>query len=351
MAGGVKSASPAASGSGGAAAASSSLKSKGMELLRKLRVSVELLIALAALLSWLVVGVVMFDFVEYKAVPDIQQVITDPVQAVNDAVDEVSSLLNKFQECAPDLSDPTSAATYAVEEIAVAKDGFVRYFSDEEGTTDISFMDPVIIGRNAISVANDAANGITGKIQELLCAIFDNILDIMKGTTEVSYIDPVVIGRNSFSVINDFVSGITRSTQDVLCAILDVVLDMLTDLQHAVGFSPMTVLKRTAEITKEQTNMLADYVSTTLIGEQGILPDVAIDPMKIVTDAVLEMTDKKDLFLGYISSMFIGDQGEPVATPPVVNIVTEKDETVASPADINLVRRKGEFLPPIEKGK
>lgn len=31
--------------------------------------SAELLIALAALLSWLVVGVVMFDFVEYKAVP------------------------------------------------------------------------------------------------------------------------------------------------------------------------------------------------------------------------------------------------------------------------------------------
>lgn len=68
------------------------------------------------------VGVVMFNFVEYKTVPggsptlhllwilmsgvyfiplfysaDIQQMITDPVQAVNDAVDEVSSLLGKFQ--------------------------------------------------------------------------------------------------------------------------------------------------------------------------------------------------------------------------------------------------------------
>lgn len=84
--------------------------------------SAELLIAIAALLSWGVVGVVMFNFVEYKAVPggsptqhllclslssryltplflfaDIQQIITDPVQAVNDAVDEVSSLLGKFQ--------------------------------------------------------------------------------------------------------------------------------------------------------------------------------------------------------------------------------------------------------------
>lgn len=38
-------------------------------------------------------------------------------------------------ECAPDLSNPMSAATYAAEEIAEAKDGFVRYFSDEDGKT------------------------------------------------------------------------------------------------------------------------------------------------------------------------------------------------------------------------
>lgn len=125
------SSSSAAGGSNGAGAPqTSSLKSKGLGLLGKLKMSAELLIALAALLSWVVVGVVMFDFVEYKAVPgrsqipkkitffflelvisiirynlsiclfllsDIQQIITDPVQAVNDAVDEVSSLLNKFQ--------------------------------------------------------------------------------------------------------------------------------------------------------------------------------------------------------------------------------------------------------------
>lgn len=72
-------------------------------------------------------------------------------------MDEVSSLLNKFQgiikvenilcihqhkhwnpdslfsECAPDLSDPMSAAAYAAEEVREAKDGFVRYYSDEEG--------------------------------------------------------------------------------------------------------------------------------------------------------------------------------------------------------------------------
>ena len=36
-------------------------------------------------------------------------------------------------ECAPDLSDPMSVAAYTAEEISIAKDGFVRHFSDEEG--------------------------------------------------------------------------------------------------------------------------------------------------------------------------------------------------------------------------
>lgn len=43
------------------------------------------------------------------------------------------TLISGPQECAPDLSDPRSVATYAAEEISEAKDGFVRHFSDEEG--------------------------------------------------------------------------------------------------------------------------------------------------------------------------------------------------------------------------
>ncbi|XP_049917299.1 uncharacterized protein LOC126400552 isoform X2 [Epinephelus moara] len=372
-------ASSAAGGSNAAAAAQpSSLKSAGLGFLRKLKVSAELLIALAALLSWLVVGVVMFDFVEYKAVPDIQQIVTDPVQAVNDAVDEVSSLLNKFQECAPDLSDPMSVATYAAEEISEAKDGVVRYFSDEEGNfylsyvdpvvigrqafhstndfmggvvgtfrdrlcaivdtvlgtisginkgaVDISYMDPVVVGRSAFSTTNEYVNGIVGSIRDVLCGTIDSILEITKGTTDISFIDPVVAGRNAISAINDFVSGIAGYIQNVFCTIFDVILDTVKDIQNAVGFSPMSALKRTAETATEQINMLVSYVSTTLTGDQGILPEVSIDPMKVVEDAVLEFTDKKDLFVAYMSSMLVGEQGEPVA-PPVVNVVTEKGFT------------------------
>lgn len=45
------------------------------------------------------------------------------------------------------------------------------------------------------------------------------------GTADVSFIDPVVIGRNVFNVTNDFVSGIAEYIQGVLCAITDVILD------------------------------------------------------------------------------------------------------------------------------
>lgn len=40
----------------------------------------------------------------------------------------------------------------------------------------------------------------------------------------------------------------------------------------------------------------------------GILPEVTV-PMQVVTDALVEMTGKKELFLGYMSSMITGDQG------------------------------------------
>eukprot|EP00066_Takifugu_rubripes_P028619 XP_011617885.1 PREDICTED: uncharacterized protein LOC101078822 [Takifugu rubripes] len=369
--------------------------------------SAELLIAIAALLSWAVVGVVMFNFVEYKAVPDIQQIITDPVQAVNDAVDEVSSLLGKFQECAPDLSDPMSVATYAVEEIAEAKDAFVRHFSDEEGTfylsyvdpvvigrgifhstnafvcetmgsfkdllcgivdaivdtigavnkapIDLSYIDPVVIGRQVFTVTNELVGGVVAYVQDaictvinavmdgvkgsvdvsfidpvglgrnaftliydtvigmkdylqgLLCTMSDTIVDMTKGAPGVSFIDPVVIGRNIFSVTNDFVSGIAEYVQGVLSTVIDVILDTYQALLDVVGFSPTSALKRTVEVTTEEINNLLNYVSSALAGERAIVPEVSIDPMKIIEEAVLEFTDKKELLMAYMSSMIVGE--------------------------------------------
>lgn len=41
-------------------------------------------------------------------------------------------------------------------------------------------------------------------------------------------------------------------------------------MQHAVGFSPISALKRAAEVTTEEINTLISYVSTTLTGEEGL---------------------------------------------------------------------------------
>ena len=53
--------------------------------------------------------------------------------AVLKRVSSYLTVISGPPECAPDLSDPMSVATYAGEEISAAKDGVVRYFSDEEG--------------------------------------------------------------------------------------------------------------------------------------------------------------------------------------------------------------------------
>ncbi|XP_051942685.1 uncharacterized protein LOC127615155 [Hippocampus zosterae] len=163
------------------AAACGSVKSKAVMVLNKLRVSVELLVALAALLCWLTVGVVMFDFVEYKAVPDIQHIMSDPLQAAYDAADEVSNLASKFQECAPDLSDPMSAATYALDEIAQAKDKFVQHFSDENDVFYLSYVDPVPLGRGLFHSTNDFACGVAASLRDTFCAALDAVLHLSQG--------------------------------------------------------------------------------------------------------------------------------------------------------------------------
>ena len=54
------------------------------------------------------------------------------------------------------------------------------------------------------------------------------------GATEISFTDPLVVGRNVFSVTNDFVGGVAGYIQDVLCAMLDVVLDTLKGAVYVV---------------------------------------------------------------------------------------------------------------------
>lgn len=47
------------------------------------------------------------------------------------------------------------------------------------------------------------------------------------GGIDLSYIDPVVIGRRVFTVTNELVAGVVGSIQDVICSIIDTVLDLV----------------------------------------------------------------------------------------------------------------------------
>lgn len=50
-----------------------------------------------------------------------------------------------------------------------------------QGKTDLSHIDPVVIGRGAFNAANEFACGVAGCIQDALCAVLDNILEVVKG--------------------------------------------------------------------------------------------------------------------------------------------------------------------------
>lgn len=44
-----------------------------------------------------------------------------------------------------------------------------------------------------------------------------------------------------------------------------------------------------------------------VIDISAFVPEVSIDPMKIIEEAVLEFTDKKELLMAYMSSMVVGE--------------------------------------------
>lgn len=49
------------------------------------------------------------------------------------------------------------------------------------GKIDLSYLDPVVIGRGVFSVTNESASGVVDYIRSVLCAILDSILDVVKG--------------------------------------------------------------------------------------------------------------------------------------------------------------------------
>lgn len=55
------------------------------------------------------------------------------------------------------------------------------------GKIDLSYIDPVIIGRSVFSVANELMCGVAGHIQDVLCFVLDTGMDVVKGFYSLVY--------------------------------------------------------------------------------------------------------------------------------------------------------------------
>lgn len=54
------------------------------------------------------------------------------------------------------------------------------------------------------------------------------------GNFYLSYIDPVIIGRQAFHSTNDFICGVMGSFRDMLSAIVDTVMDTIFDINKGL---------------------------------------------------------------------------------------------------------------------
>lgn len=54
----------------------------------------------------------------------------------------------------------------------------VLFFS---GGIDLSYIDPVVIGRRVFTVTNELVGAVVGSIQDVICSIIDTVLDLVKG--------------------------------------------------------------------------------------------------------------------------------------------------------------------------
>ncbi|KAL7872803.1 hypothetical protein AOLI_G00118740 [Acnodon oligacanthus] len=93
--------------------------------------------------------------------------------------------------------------------------------------------------------------------------------------------------------------------------------------------NPMDLANNVLEGAGNLKSTVFTTVSNLFAGDEGGIPDINFDPMKVVTDTVEEFADRRDMFLAYLSNILMEDKEE---APHVI-------------------RRKGEFLPPMEKGQ
>lgn len=59
----------------------------------------------------------------------------------------------------------------------------------------------------------------------ILISGIKEVCPFFSGAIDLSYIDPVVIGRRVFTVTNELVGGVVACVQDAICTVINAVVD------------------------------------------------------------------------------------------------------------------------------
>ncbi|KAF4083669.1 hypothetical protein AMELA_G00119390 [Ameiurus melas] len=274
--------------------------------MKVLKRPVQWLIITALLVSWSAAGIVMFDFVTDEQLSNLQHMSADPVTAVNEAVEGFTDKMSSFKdifhnarEYAPAvITDPVAA----VNQWADASTSFLLGIHESEGVTSV------------LKPGGDVLDEMNGRIRSLVGYLFH----MFEGLLDAVILGPLEMVAEAAANISDMVKVILRSFRATFEGVEVWIPKTST--------SPMELASDVLEGAQNFKNNIVTHVSNLFSGDEGG-GDLKFDPVKVVTDTVEELSDRRDMFLAYLSNILMED----------------KDDAP------HVIRRKGEFLPPKEK--
>ncbi|KAK2843069.1 hypothetical protein Q7C36_011284 [Tachysurus vachellii] len=261
------------------------------------------MIIITLLISWSAAGIFMFDFVSDDQLTNLQHISSDPMAAVNEAVEgftgKMSNLNDIFSNAHDYVDTVITNPMGAINQWADASTSFLLH--ETKGVT--SYLKP----------GSDVLNEMNDWVRSLVVYLFHMFEDLL----EVVIFNPL-----------EMVAGAVAKILDIVKVVLRSFTGMFKSAEVWIPKTSTSPMEIASDVLEGAQNLKNNIVSI-FTGDEGVVSDLNFDPMKVVTDTVEEFSDRRDMFLAYLSNILMAD----------------KDDTP------HVIRRKGEFLPPKEKGQ
>ncbi|KAG5285220.1 hypothetical protein AALO_G00000890 [Alosa alosa] len=314
---------------------------QGNGFLRNLSRPVQLVIIIALVLSWSAAGLYLFDFVDDNQIAAFQEVSTNPLAAANMAAEGISYSTGKL---AAQVSDAVYNAPENIRNLEFLKSGGLLMEGLREGmkgavvTVFDIFEDTIhAVTYYPDKILTETAHAIkyvtsmAPKESPLSLATLQSGGAVMEATRDGMKTAVVFC----FDIFEGTLNAVTYYPEKILSGAVHgikyvgsvaYVPSILAAPKEWVSYPMDAITYATEGITNLNKNVFGSVSNMFKGSEDG--EEVSFDPMKVVSDAVEEITDRRNTFLSYLSNVLMQDEDE---TPP-------------------MTRRKGEFLPPMEKG-